>query len=359
MERRFRLNSSGMKNMSEQTDKTQIRKKKKKTAHQRMIEHHIKVAATIVAIVAVILTVFFVFFARYDFSKKAWKVMRDPFHGCSYTLYTKQQYQHSRVVIDKYNKKSGEVTIPDKIFGARVEELADNCIAQGVTKVTLGKHVKLVGEGFGGKTIVVPSSEERNRAGEGKSYIAFKDKQGSGFYYSLMDDDTLVAFAYFGTEEAYTVPTSFAGIKVSLATEYYVNDDYLVALAESEAVHFSTLPYNMVRVNEIQKSGIDPYIYSLTEQDSREDIKARLFDLPDQYQYLSDGSPANGETAIKLALIHNGDGKGLNCAGVMAQYDPIDFITSELYLTRETRYCHTEEEQDFGDWLRDGFVQVG
>lgn len=336
-----------------------VKKKKKKTGHQRLIEHRIKVASISVGAVALVLAVFFLFFARYNFKDHAWKVMRDPFHSSfSYTYYTKQAYRHARVVIDSCNKKKGEVKIPDKIFGARVEELADHCMADGVTKVDLGVHVLLVGEGFSNKTIVVASAEARNVAGEGKKYVALKDREGSGFYYKVMEDGTLVAYAYFGTEDAFSIPTSFAGIPVSLCTEYYVSDEYLEKMAVSEAEHASTLPYNMLRLKEIQKSGIDPYIYSLEEKDSRENIKARLFDLPDQYQYNADGSPANGETAIKLALIHNGDGNGLNCAGVMAQYDPLDFITSELYLTRETRYCHTEEEQDFGDWLRDGFVSV-
>lgn len=326
-------------------------KKKKKSAQRRLMEHRIKMVAIPVGIVALLATVFFVFFAHYDFSKKAWIVKFDPIHGYTYTMYSKQEYSHARIVIHSCSKKSDEVTVPDTIFGVRVEELEEGAFSDAVKTIHLGKYVHLIGEGYGNKALTLPDGY-----GTDGNYLSILDKNGTGFYYKAMPDLSLTAFAYFGTEEAYQVPTSFSGIKVSKVTPYYVNDDYLTLLAECEATHSSTLAYNMERVKMIQSRGIDPYIYYLEDLESREKVKQRLLTLPDEYNYLPDGSAADGETAIKLALIHNGDGKGKNCAIVMAGYPPLDFITAERYISKHTSDCHTDGEMGYGEWLMDGFV---
>ena len=60
---------------------TSGKKKKKKSAYRRMVEHHLKVAGIIVGSIALIAILFFTLIASYDFSKKAWHVKFDPFHG--------------------------------------------------------------------------------------------------------------------------------------------------------------------------------------------------------------------------------------------------------------------------------------
>ena len=330
------------------------KKKKKKTAYRRMIEYRIKIASIIVGAIALLLVLFFTLVAGYSFSGKCWHVKFDPIHGYQYTLYTKQEYSHARIVITSCSSGSEEVTIPDTIWGVRVEELSEGAFKDDVKTIHLGKYVYLVDEGYGSKTITLPS----DYAGTNE-YTSFKDKNNSGFYYKAMKDGTLTAFAYFGTEESYQIPTSFAGIRVGKATEYYVNDDYLTLLAETEATHESTLCYNMVQVKKVQLDGIDPYVYSLEDLESREKMKNRLLSLPDEYNFEADGTPADSETAIKMALINRGDGKGQNCAMILAQHPALDFIKAERYLSRRTSDCHTEGELDYGEWLMDGFIIVG
>ncbi|MBO4928244.1 MAG: hypothetical protein J5379_08365 [Clostridiales bacterium] len=329
-------------------------KKKKKSAYRRMIEHRIKVVSIIVGVIALLLVLFFTVFASYDFSEKAWHVKFDPIHGYKYTIYMKQQYTHSRIVISSCSKKSEEVKVPDTIWGVRVEELEEGAFADEVKTIRLGQYIYIVGEGYGSKTLILPSTY-----GQTENYTSFKDKRGSGFYYKALPDGTLMAFAYFGTEDNYSVPGSFAGIKVSKATEYYVNDDYLTLLAEEEADHSTILPYNMVRVKMVQRDGIDPYVTSLEDLESREKMKVRLMSLPDQYAYGPDGLPADGESAIKLAMTTRGNGVDESCAMVMAKYPPLNFVSAARFLSKRTSDCHTEGEPDFEDWLWAGMVEVG
>ena len=330
------------------------KKKKKKSAYRRMIEHHLKVAGIIVGSIALVAVLFFTLIASYDFSKKAWHVKFDPFHGYSYTLYLKQEYYPAHVVIDSCSKSSEEVTVPDTIFGARVETIGDGAFKSSVKTVKLGQYVNLVGEGMSDKTFVLP---EKYGQAALKSYVTFKDKNASGFYYKAMYDNTMMAFAYFGTEADYKVPESFGGMKVSKTTEYYENDDYTIRLAEYEAEHYSVLPYNMIRVNLIRNEAIDPYVASLEDLESREKMKERIMSLPAQYSYNADGTPADGETAIKLAFIHKGDGNGKNCGGVMADYDPSDFFAAVRYMAKRTSDCHTNGEPDLDVWMMAGFIE--
>lgn len=329
------------------------KKKKKKSAYRRMIEHHIKVAAIIIGSIALVAVLFFTLIASYDFSKKAWHVKFDPIHGYSYTLYLKQEYTPAHIVIESCSKSSEEVTVPDTIFGARVETIGDGAFKSSVKTVKLGQYVTLVGEDMSDKSFVLP---ENYGTGALKSYVTFKDKNGSGFYYKAMYDNTMMAFAYFGTKEGYKIPESFGGMKVSKATEYYENDEYTSRLAEYEAEHYSVLPYNMIRVNIIRNEAIDPYVSSLEDLESRQRMKERIMSLPAQYNYNTDGTPADGETAIKLAFIHKGDGNGKNCGGVMADYDPSDFFAAVRYVSKRTSDCHTDGEPDFEVWMMDGFA---
>ena len=330
------------------------KEKARELAMKRLRRHRIRVASTILGVIAVLAMIFFVFIAHYDFHKKAWIVKWDPIHGFAYTLYTQQEYSHSRIVITSSSKTSESITIPDTMWGARVEELADNSISDSVKNITLGKYVYLLGEGFGSKTISVDPGYA-----ESSTYLSVKDKDASGFYYKLQKDSTMVAFAYFGTEEAYQVPSSICGVKVARCTEYYVNDDYLSLLAETFATHESTVPFNMVRVKMIQQRAIAPYMNYLTKRESRENTKTRLFSLPDQYNFNADGSPADGETAIKMALINNGDGKGNNCALVMAKYPPLDFIAALKYLGKNTQACLEGGELNIYEWIQDGMKVCG
>ncbi|MBR3058815.1 MAG: hypothetical protein IKG93_12750 [Clostridiales bacterium] len=322
-------------------------------AEKRLRNHRIRVAAAIIGVIAVLVTVFLVFFAHYDFGKKAWIVKYDPIHGYSYTWYTKQEYTNSRIVINKCLKKGESQTVPDTIWGVRVEELADHSFADSVTSVALGQYVYLVGEGFSNKTITVPYGYDAL-----STNIAIKDKERSGFYYKILKDSTLIAYAYFGTEDAYQMPSSCAGLKVSKCTKYYVNDDYLSLMAETFATHASTVPFNMGQVKLIMKNAINPYMRYLVNNDSRNNVKNRLYQLPDNYDFLPDGSPANGETAIKMALINNGDGKGNNCAMVMAKYPPLDFISAIQYLSKNTEACLEGNEMNIFEWMQAGFEEI-
>ncbi|MBR5417663.1 MAG: hypothetical protein IK109_06480, partial [Clostridiales bacterium] len=155
------------------------KKKKKKSAYRRMIEHHLKVAGIIIGSIALIAVLFFTLIASYDFSKKAWHVKFDPIHGYSYTLYLKQEYTPAHIVIESCSKSSEEVTIPDTIFGARVETIEDDAFKSSVKTVKLGQYVTMVGEGMSDKTFVLPENYGQTAL---KSYVTFKDKNASGFY---------------------------------------------------------------------------------------------------------------------------------------------------------------------------------
>ena len=333
-------------------------KKRHAQAYRRLMLRRIRVTCTVVGILLAVFVIFWSFFAHYDFSKKAWVVTYDPIHGYAYTRFSKQDYAHARIVIDKCFSSKEEVTIPDTIFGARVEELGDRSFKDSVKTIRLGTYVNLVGEGFGDKKLVMVSAEKRQVPGETKKYLSIRDKESSGFFFKTLDDDTLLAFAYFGAQEQYSVPSSICGIKVTKATEYYVNDDYLSMLADTFLTHAGTFAYNMLRVKMVQKNAIDPYMMALTDTESRESLKDCLLDLPDQYTFNPDGSAADGETAIKLAMINNGDGKGNNCALVMAKYDPLDFVRAMHYLSVNSAVCHNESEPDLEEWLAGGFVDV-
>jgi len=341
-------------NIDEMKNGTEDDKKRRRAmAERRLRIHRIRIATTVAGILAVLAFIFFVFIAHYDFSKKAWIVKWDPIHGYSYTMYSKQEFSHARIVINTCSEKSESVTVPDTIWGVRVEELADHSFHDKVSTVKLGKYVYLVGEGFESKTLILPSGYE-----SASNYISIKDKEASGFYYKVRKDSTALAFAYFGTEEAYHIPGSVSGLKVSSCTEYYVNDGYLSLLAENYATHESTVPFNMLRVKQVQQNGINPYMRYLTNEDSRDKTKNRIYKLPDNYQFLPDGSPADGETAIKMALMNNGDGKGNNCALVMAKYPPLDFIAAVSYISKYTDDCHEANELNLFDWMQDGFLAV-
>ena len=114
----------------------------------------------------------------------------------------------------------------------------------------------------------------------------------------------------------------------------------------------------MIRVNIIRNEAIDPYVSSLEDLESRQRMKERIMSLPAQYNYNTDGTPADGETAIKLAFIHKGDGNGKNCGGVMADYDPSDFFAAVRYVSKRTSDCHTDGEPDFEVWMMDGFIET-
>ncbi len=321
----------------------------RKMAERRLRLHRIRILSSVIGVILLLAAIFLVFVAHYDFGKKAWIVKWDPIHGYAYTMYSKQEYSHARIVITASSKKSEDLTIPDTIWGVRVEELADNSISDSVKNIKLGKYVYLVGEGFSDRTLSASDGYS-----DTSTYLAIKDKDASGFYYKLQKDQTLVAYAYFGTQEAYVAPSTAFGFKVSRCTQYYVNDDYLVLLAETFATHESTVPFNMVKVKQIQQNGINPYMRYLTSKDSKDKTRKRIYALPENFNFLPDGSPADGETAIKMAFLHNGDGKGNNTALVMAKYSPLDFIAAVEYITKYTDDCHEPDELNFGDWTRDG-----
>ena len=327
-------------------------KKKKKSGRRRMIEHRLKIAGIIVGIIALLTILFFTFVASYDFSEKAWHVKFDPIHGYKYTLYLKKDYTPAHIVIESSSKGSSEVKVPESIWGVRVDELGDDVFKDSVKTVRIGSNIKTVGEGNGDKTFVLPESYGTNGF-----YTAFKDKDASGFYYKALEDKTLVAFAYLGDEASYQVPKTYGGITVSKAVEYYENDEYTKSFAEFEAKTSSMIPYNMVRVQLLEREGIDPYADSMTGATTHDKLRSKLLSLPQNYRYKSDGyTPADGETAIKVALVQRGNGLGKTCGDVMTEYPEREFVAAVKYLSENTAECHTTDEPDFDEWLMDGFV---
>ncbi|MBP5417166.1 MAG: hypothetical protein J6Y58_06565 [Clostridiales bacterium] len=325
--------------------------KKKKSAKRRMIEHRIKIIAIIVAVIAVLVTIFFTCIASYSFSEKAWHVKFDPIHGYSYTIYQKQDFTPAHIVIDSCSKGSSEVTVPDSIWGVRVDEISDNAFKDSVKTVKLGKNIVRVGEGCADKTIVLPYGY-----GSTGFLTAFKDKNGSGFYYKALADKTLCAYAYFGEQGSYQMPKTFAGIPVSQVVEYYANDGYTEVYADYVFQSSTLLPYNMHQVQLIEKEGIDPYANMMDGATSRDKIRGKLLGLPQNYRYNADGTPADGETAIKLAIVQRGNGVGKTCGDVLKEYSPRDFVTAVKYISDMTAESHTEDEPDFEAWMMEGFV---
>lgn len=325
--------------------------KKKKSAKRRMIERRIKIAAIIVAVIALLVTVFFTCIASYSFSEKAWHVKFDPIHGYSYTIYQKQEFTPAHIVIDSCSKSSSEVEVPDSIWGVRVDEISDNAFKESVKTIKLGQNIVRVGEGCTDKTIVLPYGY-----GSTGFLTSFKDKNGSGFYYKALADKTLVAYAFFKDQASYQLPKTFAGIPVSKAVEYYENDGYTEVYADYVFQSATVLPYNMHQVQLLEKEGIDPYANMMDGATSRDKIRGKLLGLPQNYRYNADGTPADGETAIKLAIVQRGNGVGKTCGDVMAEYPPRDFVTAVKYISEMTAESHTEDEPDFEAWMMDGFV---
>ncbi len=325
--------------------------KKKKSAYRRMIEKRIKIIACIVAVLAILVTVFFTCIASYSFSEKAWHVKFDPFHGYSYTLYLKKDFTPAHIVIESCSKGSSEVTVPDSIWGVRVDEIADNAFKDSVKTVNLSRNVVRVGEGCADKTIVLPYGY-----GSTGFLTSFKDKNGSGFYYKALADKTLVAFAYFGEQGSYQVPKSFGGIPVSQAVEYYANDGYTEVYADYVFQSATLLPYNMHRVQLLEKEGIDPYADMMDGATTRDKLRGKLLGLPQNYKYNADGTPADGETAIKLAIVQRGNGVGKTCGDVLREYPPRDFVTAVAYITEMTEESLTSGEPTLTEWMMEGFV---
>ena len=326
--------------------------KKKKSAYRRMIEHRLKVAGIVIGAITLLAVFFFTCIASYSFSKKAWHVKFDPIHGYSYTVYLKDGYTPAHIVIDSCSKSSSEVTVPDSIWGVRVDEISDGVFKDSVETVRLGKNITRVGEGNADKKFVLPENY-----GSNGFYTSFRDKAGSGFYYKALPDKTLVAFAFFGDEASYQVPKTYGGLAVSKATEFYVNDDYTLSFADFEVQTSTMLPYNMVRVQLSEKDGIDPYADSMTGATTHDKLRGKLLGLPQHYNYKADGvTPADGETAIKLALVQRGDGAGRTCGDVMAEYPARDFVAAVKYISSMTAESHTSEEPDYEVWMMDGFV---
>jgi len=328
-------------------------KKKKKTAYRRMIEYRIKIASIVVGAIAVLLILFFTCIAGYSFSAKAWHVKFDPIHGYSYTYYLKKDFTPAHIVINSCSKSGSSVTIPDTIWGARVEEISDDAFRSGVKEVKLGKYVYSVGEGNGDKHFILPDGY-----GATPYYVTFKDKEASGFYYKAFPDATLVAYAYFNTQDKYTVPTNYGGLSVSQATDYYGNTTYLTELAETLVSCHSMLPYNMSRVIEVMENGINPYFFSIEDEDTISRVQNVFNHLPKIYKYDAAGNPADGETEIKLAITNAGGGIGKTAKEVMESYPPITFINAEKDLTFNTVDALLNDTQSFGDWLSSGFTKV-
>ena len=350
-EKRMETESKDLDNKEER--KMSGEKKKKKTAYRRMIEHRIKIASIIVGVIALLAILFFTLVASYSFSEKAWHVKFDPIHGYSYILYTKQEFSPAHIVITSCSLKDKEITVPDTIWGVLVDELEDNAFPKEGQIIHLGQYVTVVGEGYGDKLLILPSGYENSY-----SYLSIKDRNGSGFYYKVTKYGALAAYAFFGTQEQYQIPKSCCGLPVSLVTEYYENDAYLEALAEVEAETSSIPAYNMLRVDEVRKNGIDPYVMTMKYKASLENIQTRLMRLPDEFTFLADGSPADGETAIKMAIINTGTVSGESCGDVMAKYTPMEFIRAESFITQRTNDCHDTDELSFQEWLCDGLIEV-
>ena len=329
-------------------------RKKKKSAYRRMIEHRIKVAAIVVAAVAALLILFFTCVASYDFSKKAWHVKFDPIHGYSYTYYLKKDFVPAHIEIESCSKGGSSVTIPDTIWGARVEVISEDAFKDSVKQVTLGKFVYCVEEGNGEQKFILPESY-----GSTEYYVTFKDKNASGFYYKANPDCTLTAYAYFKTQEEFDVPLQYGGLTVSYCTNYYENTEYLTAMAETLVTSHSMLPYNMERIIEIGEGGINQYFFSIDDEETRTRLQNVFNNLPRIYKYDENGNPADGETAIKLAIANNGGGMGESVMEVMESYSPIDFIAAEKDLTVQTIDALLNDSIDFSSWLRSSFLTVG
>ena len=137
--------------------------KKKKTAYRRMIEHRLKIAAIVVGAVSVLLILFFTCIAGYSFSAKAWHVKFDPIHGYAYTYYQKKDFTPAHIVIESCSKSATSVTVPDTIWGARVEEISDDAFKSSVQEIRLGKYIYSVGEGYSDKHFVLPVQQEEDR----------------------------------------------------------------------------------------------------------------------------------------------------------------------------------------------------
>ena len=336
--------------VKDETVKSEV-KKKKKSAERRLLEHRLKIAGIIVAVIAVLVTLFFTCIASYSFSEKAWHVKFDPIHGYSYTVYQKKDFTPAHIVIDSCSKGSSEVTVPDSIWGVRVDEISDNAFKDSVKTVKLGKNITRVGEGVTDKTIVLPSGY-----GSNGFLTSFKDKNGSGFYYKALADQTMVAFAYFGEQASYQVPKTFGGITVSKAVEFYTNDTFTESYAEYVAQSATVVPYNMVKVQLIEKEGVDPYADMMDGATTKDKLRSALLTLPQNYNYNSDGSPADGETAVKLAIVQRGNGVGKTCGDVMVEYPPRDFVSAVTYISEQTESALTSDEPTFTEWMMDGFV---
>ena len=337
-------------NDSEAT-KTATTGKKKKSAHRRMIERGIKIAVIIVAAIAALVTLFFTCIASYSFSEKAWHVKFDPIHGYSYTFYLKKDFMPAHIVIDSCSKGSSDVTVPDTLWGIRVDEISDNAFKDSVKSVKLGKNIVRVGEGCADKTIVLPEGY-----GSMGFLTSFKDRNGSGFYYKALADKTLVAYAYFGDEASYKMPKTFAGIEVSKVVEYYANDGYTEVYAEYAFQSATHIPYNMHRVQLIEKEGIDPYANMMDGATTRDRLRGKLLGLPQNYKYNPDGTPADGETAIKLAIVQRGNGVGKTCGDVLREYSARDFVSAVTYITEMTAESLTSGEPTFTEWMIEGYV---
>ncbi|MBR5973590.1 MAG: hypothetical protein IK020_00235 [Clostridiales bacterium] len=338
--------------MSENKE-TKVKSKKKKTAYRRMIEYRIKIGAIVVGTIALLLILFFTCIAGYSFSAKAWHVKFDPIHGYAYTYYLKKDFTPAHIVIDSCSKSGAEVTIPDTIWGARVEVIGDSAFKSSVQQVKLGKYVYAVGEGNGQQQFFLPDTY-----GSTIYYVTFKDKEASGFYYKANPDRTLTAYAYFKSASEYTPPVSYGGLTVSLVTEYYENTPYLQELAETLVSCQSMLPYNMVRINEVMADGINPYFFSIEDEETTSRVQNVFNHLPQIYKYDSAGNPADGETEIKLSITNGGSASGKTAREIIESYPAITFINAEQDLTFNTVDALLNDTQSFRDWLCSGFVSM-
>ncbi len=329
------------------------KKKKKKSAYRRMIEHRIKVAAIVVAAIAAVFILFVTCIASYDFSEKAWHVKFDPIHGFSYTYFLKKDFVPAHIEIDSCSKGGSSVTIPDTIWGVRVDGISDDAFKDSVKQVMLGKFVYYVGEGNGEQAFILPEGY-----GSTEYYVTFKDKDASGFYYKANPDGTLTAYAYFKARDKFAVPNQYGGLTVAYCTDYYENTTYLTEMAETLVTSHSMLPYNMARIIEVGEQGINPYFFSV-DQDSSTRLQNVFKNLPRIYKYDENGNPADGESAIKLAITNHGGGKGESVMDVIESYPPVTFIAAEKDLTVQTIDALLNDSIDFSSWLRSGFIKVG
>ncbi|MBO4687650.1 MAG: hypothetical protein J5636_03985 [Clostridiales bacterium] len=333
--------------------KTHPASKKKKTAYRRMIEHRIKIASIVVGAIALLLLLFFTCIAGYSFSAKAWHVKFDPIHGYAYTYYLKKDFNPAHIVIDSCTKSGSEVTVPDTIWGARVEVIGDSAFKSSVKQVKLGKYVYAVGEGNGQQRFLLPDSYASTTY-----YVTFKDKEASGFYYKANPDKTLTAYAYFKSEAEYTVPVSYGGLTVSQVTDYYENTPYLLEMAETLVSCQSMLPYNMLRINEVMEAGINPYFFSIEDEETISRVQNVFNHLPQIYKYDSAGNPADAETEIKLSITNGGSASGRTAKEIIESNPAITFINAEQDLTFNTVDALLNDTKSFRDWLCSGFIQV-